>query len=362
MNDSDANKTLIGVNHSCHYLGLAIASLSVPLASRRLGPRCAAIGMLACGPTLALFPAAGPVGWSLLRLLNGAASAWSLVPLETMVSRGAHPSRRTRDFAIFGVALTLGGAVGMWAGLHLYDFHAVLGFLVGGLAPVVGGLALVWKLPLAAPQPGSCATPSRLPWRTHLLSFGTAWSQGFLEGGMLAFLALYLKTRGFSADQAGDLLALTTIGVLVFQVPVSWIADRCGRVPVLLGCYGVVIAGLAAAPYCPGTISLASCLFVFGACAGAMYPLGLSLLGDGLGEGALARLYAWYLAMECAGSLMGPPAMGGGIDVWGESAMFAVGLAALGFVLALWTALRRKAEPEQTSLPACEQIEPRRVA
>src|SRR5436309_10172335 len=76
MNDHGADNTQIGFNHSCHYLGLAIASLAVPWLSRRFGTRAAGIGMLICGPTLALFPfAGGPFGWYLLRLLNGAASA-----------------------------------------------------------------------------------------------------------------------------------------------------------------------------------------------------------------------------------------------------------------------------------------------
>ena len=362
MNDHDADKTFIGLNHSCHYLGLAIASLAVPWLSRRLGARGAAVGMLICGPTLALFPwAGGPLGWFGLRLLNGAASALSLVPLETMVSRGAHPGHRARDFAFFGVALTLGGALGMWGGLNLYEDFALLAFVLGGALPVLGGLALLRWLPDQSAEKPASTAPAPIRWRTHFLSFGTAWSQGLLEGGMLAFLALYLQTRGLTVDEAGDLLGITTVGVLLFQVPVSWLADRCGRVPVLLGCYAVVIAGLALAPFCPGTTTLACCLFVFGACAGAMYPLGLALLGDGLSEASLARVYGWYLAMECLGSLMGPPAMGGAIDLWGGSAMFAVGIVAVGLIPVIWAGLRSKLRAA-ASPHARDAARPRRVA
>ena len=363
MNEHGADKIEIGLNHSCHYLGLAVASLAVPWLTRRFGNRAAAVGMLVCGPSLALFPwAGGPIGWYAFRLLNGAASALSLIPLETIVSRDAPPADRARNFAFYGVALTLGGALGMWSGLNLYEFHPRLAFYLGAATPLLGAtLLLQWlRTPSAEATTQAPATPIR--WRTHFLSFGTAWSQGFLEGGMLAFLALYLETRGFAVDDAGDLLGVTTVGVLLFQLPVSWLADRAGRVPVLLGCYAVVIAGLALAPICPNTATLATCLFIFGGCAGAMYPLGLALLGDRLPEATLARLYAWYLAMECVGSLMGPPVMGGAIDTWGGSAMFPVGIAAVVTVLILCGVARRAVSQVPETLAAPEPIDRRRVA
>ena len=45
-------------------------------------------------------------------------------------------------------------------------------------------------------------------------------------------------------------------GVILFQVPISWLADRYGRLPALLGCYGVVAAGLIAVPFTTDTLPL----------------------------------------------------------------------------------------------------------
>jgi MFS family permease len=362
MNQHGADKTQIGLGHSCYYLGLAVASLAVPWLNRRFGTRAAGVGMIVCGPALAFFPwAGGPLGWYALRLLSGAASALSLIPLETMISRDAPAGERARNFAFYGVSLTLGGALGMWVGLNLFELAPVVAFGLGAAAPFGGGLAVLFGLS------GRCAevprgVPAPILWRTRFLSFGTAWSQGFLEGGMLAFLALYLETRGLAVDEAGDLIGLTTVGILLFQVPISWLADRCGRIRVLLGCYAVVIGGLIAAPFCPNTPLLAICLFVFGGCAGAMYPLGLALLGDGLASTSLARLYAWYLAMECVGSLMGPPAMGSAIDAWGSSAMFSVGIVAVALVIASWIAFRKNSAPRSIPLAESETPERRQVA
>jgi MFS family permease len=136
------------------------------------------------------------------------------------------------------------------------------------------------------------------------------------------------------------MMGVTMIGVILFQVPVSWLADRRGRVPVLLGCYAVTLAGLALVPYCPGIVTLGCCLFAFGACSGAMYPLGLAILGEGLSESSLARGYAWYMAIECVGSLTGAPAMGAARDLWGDGAMFPVGATVVGLVVLVWFGLR----------------------
>jgi MFS family permease len=341
MNDRGASHELIGWGHAFYYLGLALGSISAPWAARGLGRYAPVLGMLVCGPTLAAFPfVTEPYGWLVLRFLNGAAGALGLIPLEARVSRDAPSGERARNFAFYGVALTLGGAVGIWTALNLYDWQPLVPFWLGSAAPIAGGLMLLGCLPRAPNDEPVKALPVRLVGRRQFLSFGTAWSQGFLEGGMIAFLALYLEGRGLTADLAGDLMGVTTIGVIIFQVPVSWLADRCGRMPVLLGCYGVVLAGLGLAPLCPDARSLASCLFLFGACAGAMYPLGLAMLGEDVPEPSLATVYSWYLAVECVGSLMGPPVMGMAIDAWGGAAMFGVGMVAVALVLLIARLIR----------------------
>jgi MFS family permease len=133
-------------------------------------------------------------------------------------------------------------------------------------------------------------------------------------------------------------------------VPVGWLADRLGRLPILLGCYGVVAAGLAIMPAWSPSLGLVICLFLLGACSGALYPMALAMLGDRLPEAGLARAYAWFLAMECLGSQMGTAIMGQARDWWGEASMFGVGLAAMAAVIGSWLLLviwqqRRQSPP-----------------
>jgi MFS family permease len=336
-----SNDTVIGLSHSFYYFGLAVASCAVPGLTRWLGPtRCAALGMTFAGITLALFPwGGGDWGWYLLRFLNGCAGALSLVPLETVVSSDSSADRKTQNFAFYGVSLTLGGALGIGIGLNLYQPGNTLAFYLGGCAPVLAGLVLLGQLNRQR-QVVPHATRVPLCLRLNFLSYGTAWCQGFLEGGMLAFLSLFLLSRGFSESVAGSLMSVTMVGVIAFQVPVSWLADRYRKTPMLLGCYTVVALGLVTVPWLSNSFWLAIVLFAFGACTGAMYPLGLSLLGDRVPADGLARAYAWYLAIECIGSQGGAAAMGRARDAWGETAMFSIGLIAVLAVLAIWLVLR----------------------
>ena len=349
-----ASNTLIGLNHSAYYLGIALGSLAVPWLTRRLGRECAPLGMLLAGLSLVLFPWSNDLaGWFVLRFLNGAAGALCLVPLETLVSSGSAQERRTRNFSFYAVALTLGGAVGIWAGNHFYSPGDMSAFTFGGLLPIIAGASLACVLPTCAVDGAPNPRSEPPDWGRHFLSYGSAFFQGFLEGGMLAFLSLYLMSLGMSRDTAGGLFGITMAGVIVFQVPVAWLADRLGRMPVLLGCYAAVAAGLALVPLCVPSVWLVICLFLLGASSGALYPMALALLGDRLPAAKLARAYAWFMAMECVGSQLGSAIMGQARDWWGEASMFGVGLATLAAVLGAWGGVallnRRRRENKQLS-------------
>jgi MFS family permease len=341
-----AHDTLIGLIHAAYYLGVATTAMLVPRITRRCALGCTSYGMALSAASLAMFPVANGAAWWLAsRFLSGAGCAMSLVPLEAFLSQRSPLARRTETFAYYAVALTIAGALGIAFGNECFDMAGLLSpfvgdprnaFFLGAIFPLVGSMIIHQTLAREPWHEEKSTERFRVEWKRHFLSFGTAWGQGFLEGGLLAFLSLYLVAQGMSASAAGSLMGVTMVGVIVFQVPVGWLADRLGRVPVLLGCYGMVIAGLVFLPWCDSLVVLGFWLFALGACSGAMYPLGLSLLGDKLGPGALARAYAWYLAMECVGSQMGAAAMGRARDMWGGSAMFGVGAAALVLVMLVY--------------------------
>jgi MFS family permease len=310
-----------------------IASFFVPGMMRAWGRHCVVAGMIVSGATAAAFPwGGGLAGWLALRFANGLAGALSLIPTETMVNRNAPPERRARNFGFYAFSVALGIALGILTGLQLLDAAPALPFILGGAASLAGGL-LMTRLPAQATYCDEQHGSGRVQLRRNVLSFGSAWSQGFLEGGMVAFLTIYLLFLGYSEEGASWLLGGTMIGVIVFQVPVAWLADHLGRLTVLFACYAVVAVGLLAVPLSSHAGWIAAWLFLLGACSSAFYPLGLALLGERTPPSQLARANAWYLALNCLGSLVGPVVAGRAMDLFNKHALFAVGEGAVLFVL-----------------------------
>jgi MFS family permease len=134
-------------------------------------------------------------------------------------------------------------------------------------------------------------------------------------------------------------------GVVLAQLPVACLADRLGRLRVLVACHLLVLAGLVFVPFTVALLPLGAWLFLLGASCGALYPLGLALLGERMPAGGLARANAWYLACNCAGSLSGPVLIGLCIDGFGLRAQFAVGALAVGVVLATGVSWPRHRKP-----------------
>jgi MFS family permease len=353
------SETIIGLNTAVYYAGLALAALVVPVLMRRLGPRCTTLGMGISALAVALFPWGNTLNWWFgMRLLAGIGAALCLIPMETYVNRDLPPEHRARNFGLYAIALTLGWALGNWVALTPLAGLPQVAFLAAGTA-ALGAALIVKKWLPAIPEQGQAPTVA-LDWRDNFISFGAAWSQGFLEGGMVAFLPLYLIALGLGEQYAGWLISATMLGVIVFQVPVAWLADFFGRLPVLLACFAAVVVGLGALPLAGTSSLLPVWLFVVGAFSGAFYPLGLALLGENLPPGELDRANAWYLSMECLGCLAGPALMGLARDWAGEKAMFVVGEAAVILVLACWLMWRPK---EALAASVVDQSEaPRRAA
>jgi MFS family permease len=278
------------------------------------------------------------VGWFLLRLLNGLAGAMSLIPIETLVNRTAPRGQRSRNFGYYAFTMALGIALGTLVGTQIYPFAPRWAFVIGGCGVLPGTAALAW---LTWPELSAEPRHQRitLALGRNLLSFGSAWSQGFLEGSMMALLPVYLLAIGLSEAPAGWLMSGIIIGVIVFQVPVAWLADRFGRTAVLLSCHAVVMGVLALSYFGLSLSALAVCLFLAGACSSAFYPLGLAILGERVPGAGLAKANAWFLGINCLGSLVGPVAAGAAMDQFGKQALFAAALASVVLVLPSWATL-----------------------
>jgi MFS family permease len=366
LRDAGQSARVIGLNTSVYYLGVALAALAAPWLMRRAGRACVLGGIMADALVTALFPWAEslPV-WFALRLIGGMATALSLIPLETLVNHNAPPQRRARDFGFYAFSVALGIALGALIGLPLYPLAPRMAFALGGAVTLSAALMawLGWSAKQVRVE--EATSDVALSLRANGLSYGTAWVQGFLEGGLITFLSIYLLGLGYTESAVSFLVGGLFAGVILCQVPVAWLADRLGRQHVLVGCQLLLLAVLASLRWCPDTVTLSACLFVLGSCCGALYPLGLALLGERVPSAGMARANACYLASNCAGSLCGPVLFGVTIDLVGQPAQFFVGAAAVAAVLCLWVpwgVRDRKTSPELLSPGSNQSMPVRKIA
>ncbi|MFL5245302.1 MAG: MFS transporter [Gemmataceae bacterium] len=340
MQDAGCSDTLIGLNTSAYYLGIAIAACAVPWLMRHWGYSSLFLGMIASGLTCMAFPWRESLpGWFILRAFNGIAGAMSLIPLETYVNHTSCPNRRAQNFGYYAFCIALGMGLGTLVGTQMYTSLPRTAFFLGGVAALVGaGVVVAWRPELSHAVE---ETSPRIPVKVsrNFLSFGSAWSQGFLEGGMVALLPVYLLAAGFSEDGMSWLMSGLMIGVILAQVPVAWLADKLGRTLILAGCHVVALGGIGLLMLPAGAAWLGFWLFAVGACSGAFYPLGLALLGERVPPRGLPRATAWYLAINCLGSLTGPMIAGASMDHFGRHVLFLTGGAAVLLVLGTWLVL-----------------------
>ena len=342
LRDAGLSAKSIGLNTSVYYLGVALAAPLVPWLMRRANRSCVIAGMLLDAFATALFPwCEGAVLWHLLRLAGGVGTALSLIPLETLVNHDAAPEHRARDFGVYAFSVALGIALGSVVGLPLFPHLPRLAFAIGGLVTLLS-VGFAWLgVPSRSPteEEGPASGNACLPWQVGALSLGTAWAQGFLEGGSITFLSIYLLALGYTEAGVSTLMGSLFAGVILAQLPLAALADRLGRLRVLLLCHALVLAGLAFVPFTRPMLLLGGWLFLLGAGCGALYPLGLALLGERTQPSGLAKANAWYLACNCAGSLSGPVLLGLAIDVFGLRSQFALCAAAVALVVAAWAVL-----------------------
>jgi MFS family permease len=228
-----------------------------------------------------------------------------------------------------------------------------LAFLAAGAAALVASGVVAWWWP-AVPAGGGEGRSAAPRVAANFLAFGSGWSQGFLEGCMVALLPIYLLSGGLSDGVVSWLMGGLVLGATLAQAPVAWLADRLGRAAVLAACNLVALLGVCCLLRAGGVVWLASWLFAVGACSGAFYPLGLALLGERTPPEAMSRAGSWFLAINCLGSVAGPVVAGAAMERFGRASLVVTCGGAVGLVLTSWLVLRvcRRALPAAPARPA----------
>jgi MFS family permease len=316
--------TMIGLNTAVAGIAsIAGAPLATPLASR-LGVAWTMLLMIAAGALafVGFHFATAFWMWFPLRVVLHVSLTVLFILSEFWISASAPPSRRGLVLGIYATVLSLGFAAGPW----LFSKLGSTGFLPFGVTVVLVVLA---ALPVLAAHRESPPIRPEGEETSHFLRYiwmvPTATAAvlvfGAVETGGFALFPVYGSRIGYSETDAALLLTMIGLGNVVLQIPLGMISDRVrDRRHLLLACAAVGLLGTVFMPlFAQNWHLMALLLFLWGGVVAAMYTVGLAHLGSQLSGHELASANAAFVLCYGVGMVLGPQAIGIGMDTFGPS-------------------------------------------
>jgi MFS family permease len=292
-----------------------------------------------------------------LRALAGVGwAAFSTVATTTMVDRSA-AGRRGRAVSLLLMSETLGLLLGTTAGGWLYqDVDVASPFVFEAICVLIAAIAMARRdasTPPTRPAPSLTSHDRRrlgvvLRTRGVLLMSVTNAVLIAIQTGVLVFLyPLYLVERGRLGPEAvGFLISLSVLGRLLALWLGGSVADRWGRVRVLVPGLLAYAALLGSLPFMSNPIALGLWSVAIGMAGGVVAGLPTALVGDLVAPAQHGVAVGWLRTMTDAGHILGPAAMGALADATQLSAPF---LFAAVLLIAIAWRCQRRAIPLSTS-------------
>jgi len=274
--------------------------------------------------------------WLAIRAVYGLSLTVIFVVSEYWISDAAPRGQRGMVLGIYSTVLAIGFATGP-ALLSLIGWQGLPPFLVAAAMLGLGALpvALIGATG-AAPMEGSGLPKIGVIFVAAPVALGAALLYGALETGLEGLLPVFGLRSGFTPFWSTFQLTLYSLGNVVFPIPMGLIADRINKTK-LLGFFAMV--GVTGALFLPGLSDdifvYGLTLFLWGGIVSAAYPVGLSVLAERFHGERLGAANAAYIMMYALGMMVGPPALGLGLDLasphglWDAVALFFVAYLAL---------------------------------
>ncbi|KQP51905.1 MULTISPECIES: MFS transporter [unclassified Methylobacterium] len=317
MSRMGASSTMIGINTAVAGLASIVTVPFVPGLAARVGVVRLLLLAIALGAvTLVGFKVLPELGWwFVLRFVFSMSLGVLFVLSEFWINEAAPPARRGLVMGIYATVLALGFAIGPTL-LALLGTEGYAPYLAGAGLFVLGMAPLVLARGLSPHMDRGRGLPFLAYLRLAPAATFAALVYGAVETGGFAILPLYGLRIGYEPAMAAGLVSLMAVGNVMFQIPFGWLSDRFDRRYVLLasaigGAVGAALIPLASTSF----PALAILLVVWGGLAGTLYTVGLAHLGASVRGRELAGANAAFVVLYNVGLMLGPPLIGGGMDL-----------------------------------------------
>lgn len=311
------DSTLIGLNTAAQSLAVFVVAPFAPRLIGALGP--ARLMIYAIATSLVVFLLLrvfdNVYAWFPLRFVLGAAGIFLWVAGETWINQVADERTRGRTVGLYGAALSGGFAIGPLI-LAQTGSEGWTPFLVSAAIIAVSASPILLAAGTAPRFKGraSVPLPAFLLLAPAIMLLNLTFAAADIS--LLTFLPIYALDIGLDETASLYLLTLLGIGGMVFQLPMGWLADHMNRLLLLIACVVVTITGIALMPFViaakPWNLLY---VFLFGGVFGALYSVGVVLLGERFRGADLASASAVFTMMWGLGSVVGPSLSGAAMEL-----------------------------------------------
>ncbi|MEM1380398.1 MAG: MFS transporter [Pseudomonadota bacterium] len=294
-------------------------------------------------PYLAVFWAGDRLWmWYPLRFIFSVGGAGVFAASEIWINGLAPDRMRGKILGIYTTFLALGFACGPLI-LTVTGYDGFLPFIVGAAVFSCAAIPLLFvRAPhVANEEHGDIFAPMR---RFPVL-FTSAAMFAAVESAMLIFLPILALELNYGVNVGARALTIYGLGLLSAQLPVGWLTDKVSPRRVMTGC-ALLGAGFALlVPLTQGQIWLLyAVLFIWGGAVGALYTVGLIVVGNTFKGSALASANTAFVFTYAAGAVLGPFIAGTARYGFGANGLMVVIALALGAYA--WAARRSLGEAE----------------
>ncbi|WP_294227739.1 MFS transporter [uncultured Shimia sp.] len=255
--------------------------------------------------------------WLSGRLAFGGGIGMLFRVLEYWLNATAPTAIRGRIIGIYAFCFLLGIAVGSLLQPQ-FGTVGVTAFAAVGLPMMVGGAVLAaLSIDRILTNQDSAPISTRTAATVAPLAVAAVICYGLYEDVPAYLLSVYSLRVGMGTDIAAYTLTAYAFGNLIGAVPLGILSDKLGRAPVLSGCAAV---GMMCALVLPMSASTSQTylliIALWGACAGALYAVGLAMVGDHFSGQALISANALFGTVYAAAALVGPLINGAAMQLW----------------------------------------------
>ena len=328
----------IGANSTIYFLVIALGTPLVAKILRQLGLRKTMIfGLAIMGLSAPLFTMTTQLPlWFVIRAVMGVGCCLYLVSGQTALNFFCHEGNRATVNGLNALAFTFGFGIGPVIGSSLYNVSPKLSFSLGSLI-VLSGIVVVW---IGLPEKSVVFKPSSHTgiFRKLKLPLHGAFAYGFAESALVSLYPVYLLGQNYTVEQIGYTFAVFVVGGLVSTVPVTHLADRFGRLKILLICVCTVVFSFLSLSLIENSVVTQICALIAGASISPIFPLAMALIGEKLSQNELSSGSALFTGVYSFGCTAGPLLSSMVMQILGDRYIFS--LAIVSFVLFLFYILK----------------------